>query len=105
MRLLTGILVSLFALAASAKQEHYSQSKTSYVPGCDLFDVKGFFTDGNSPTRIEVRYSCDKEPIGFVKTMHKKEEHLFLWRGQGDSEDENIDIRIETIKGRSKISG
>lgn len=111
MQLSTVLLASLFT-AASARVERFNQTVLSNEPGpdnhtskCSLFELEDFFAEDNNPTRIEVRYSCDEEPIVFAEIMHKKEKHLLLWRGQGDSEDDVIDIHIAKKTGKSKISG
>ena len=116
MKLSTVLFLGYLFTVASAREKNDSSSELEQNPPdldhtnstCKLFDLEDVFAEGASPARIEVRYSCDEEPIQFVETMHEKENRLLLWTGQGaDSEYDVISIHVASNKkgDLKKISG
>ena len=84
---------------SSSELEHKHPDLDHTNSTCKLFDLEDVFAEGVSPVRIEVRYSCDEEPITFVETTHEKENRLLLWTGQGaDSEDDVISVHVASNK-------
>ena len=107
MKLSTVLFLGYLFTVASAREKNDSSSELEQKnpdldhtnSTCKLFDLEDVFAEGASPARIEVRYSCDEEPIQFVETMHEKENRLLLWTGQGaDSEYDVISIHVASNK-------